>query len=69
MWDPQHLTTLSTSTACYKDSFIFLCFVFIVCNVSFIVCVLCLFEHDVLFCVICYSSTTVGVVIMALKKH
>jgi hypothetical protein len=22
MWDPQHLTTLQASTACYEDSFI-----------------------------------------------
>jgi hypothetical protein len=24
MWDPQHLTTLQASTACYRDRFIFL---------------------------------------------
>jgi hypothetical protein len=34
------LTTPQASTACYRNSFTFLsCGVFIVCNVSFIVCV------------------------------
>jgi hypothetical protein len=39
--------------ACGGDNFTFFCVVFVVCNVSLIVCVaLCavLFERDVLFC-------------------
>jgi hypothetical protein len=30
MWEPQHLTTLWASTACYKDSFTFLILVVVV---------------------------------------
>jgi hypothetical protein len=39
MWDPRLLTILWASMACYRDSFTFLCVVFIVSNASFIVCV------------------------------
>jgi hypothetical protein len=54
MGDPRNLTTLQASTACYRDSLTFFLFgvAFIVCNVSFIVCVaLC-----AVFClsVVCY---------------
>jgi hypothetical protein len=50
MWDPQHLTTISTSKACYTGiTLLFCCILFIVYNVSLIVCV------D--FCaVICFST-------------
>jgi hypothetical protein len=53
MWNPQHLITLQASKACYRDSFtLFVCVVFIVCNVSFIVCI----ALSAVFClsVVCY---------------
>jgi hypothetical protein len=64
MWDPQHLTALKVSTACYRNSFIIIFLRCIhVCNVSFIICValcavFCLsllyyFVLYVYFCVFC----------------
>jgi hypothetical protein len=32
MWEPQHLTTLWASTACYRDTFTFLLFTFTYLN-------------------------------------
>jgi hypothetical protein len=34
MWEPRRLTTLWASTACYRDSFIFLPFIIIIINVT-----------------------------------